>query len=757
MVSQFAAKAEFGHLVFETEDGSEDIVNSQDLGQALATCKVPLFVLNACQSAQEGKADAFGSVASQLLAVGARGVVAMSYSVYATTASRFIERFYESLAHHKTLAEAVADARNTLYADASHDSVVGKIELRDWIVPVLYQQERSYVPVSPDAGTQTEKQANAVDAFEQANATCPARQFGFIGRDYDMLRIERALRNDEDPWVLLSGIGGVGKTELARGFARWYAETGGCPGGVFATEFEKKADFAQVIGSIAGFGTEFSRLDEKEQTQRLIEHLRKNACLLIWDNFEPVAGYPEGATPRATDEEQKKLAGFLQALRGGKSRVLITTRKTSEKWLGIAYHLISIEGLNKWDAEQLAKKVLQTVGRSPKEFKNDPDYSRLIALLNGHARLIEVVLPQLEKKRPAEIIEALQHRTSDLGEAMEDASLAFAFSQMSERARKHLPAIGLFTSYAGADFLGNFMTLGEQGKPVYTELLGEALSLEGWEAILEEAARSGLLRLLAGSIYELHPTLPVFLRRQLVAAIGEDGLNRLDSEFLNLYTFIAAYYFEAAQKADRIAITGLRIEEANLLRALRLAEKSQQWDMIQTIVQTIGEFYEITNRMDEWRALHTGLLNHVGRKVSTGTNRSRAKLWIFLISDEANRALERGDVDNAESAYNKVLDYLVFLNDPNVETNLAVVYYQLGIVAQERQQFDLAEQWYKKALAIFERLGHAHSMVNTLAQLGVLRQKQERWQESVAWLGKALAIASEYRMRVTGKILFHLA
>jgi hypothetical protein len=385
IVSQFAAKAEFGHLVFETEDGSADIVNSQDLGQALATCKVPLFVLNACQSAQEGKADAFGSVASQLLAVGARGVVAMSYSVYATTASRFIERFYESLAHHKTLAEAVADARNKLYADASHDSVVGKIELRDWIVPVLYQQKHSYVPVSPKAGTKVKKQADAVDAFEQANTVCPSRQFGFIGRDYDMLRIERALRNDEDPWVLLSGIGGVGKTELARGFARWYAETGGCPSGVFATEFEKKADFAQVIGSIAGFGTEFSRLDEKEQTRILIDYLRKNACLLIWDNFEPVAGYPEGSLPRATDEEQKKLAGFLQALRGGKSRVLITTRKTNEKWLGIAYHLISVKGLNKWDAEQLAKKVLQIVGRNPKDFNNDPDYSRLILLLNGHA------------------------------------------------------------------------------------------------------------------------------------------------------------------------------------------------------------------------------------------------------------------------------------------------------------------------------------------------------------------------------------
>jgi tetratricopeptide (TPR) repeat protein len=366
-------------------------------------------------------------------------------------------------------------------------------------------------------------------------------------------------------------------------------------------------------------------------------------------------------------------------------------------------------------------------------------------------------LPQLEKKRPAEIIEALQHRTSDLGEAMEDASLAFAFSQMSERARKHLPSIGLFTSYVDADVLGFFMTLGEQGKPVYTELVGEALNAEGWEAILEEAARSGLLSSPGSRVYELHPTLPVFLRRQLVAAIGEDGLNRLDTEFLNLYAAIAQYYFEAARKADRNAIAMLSIEEANLLRALRLAEKNEQWGMGGQIVQTLNEFYEITNRTDEWKALRTGLLNYVGREMSTSADRNRARLWMFLIGDEANQALGRGDFGNAEVAYKQALDYLVSINEPSVESMMAVSYHQLGIIAEERQQFDLAEQWYKKALAIYEQLEHPPLAVYTLAQLGVLRRKQERWQESVAWFGKALAIADKYQMRVGRQILPYLA
>jgi hypothetical protein len=88
------------------------------------------------------------------------------------------------------------------------------------------------------------------------------------------------------------------------GFARWYAETDGCPGGVFAASFKEKADFGQVIGSIVGYGTDFSLLPDEEQWEYLVRYLRENRCLLIWDNFERVAGYPADRDPLATAEEQ---------------------------------------------------------------------------------------------------------------------------------------------------------------------------------------------------------------------------------------------------------------------------------------------------------------------------------------------------------------------------------------------------------------------------------------------------------------------
>ncbi|MGB8657505.1 MAG: CHAT domain-containing protein [Candidatus Zixiibacteriota bacterium] len=754
---QFGAKADAGHLVFEKADGTAQVVNSQDLGQVLNTCKVPLFVLNACQSAEEGRSNPFSSVASQLVAIGAKAVVAMSYSVYASTAAQFVKRFYECLIRHCSLADAVAAGRKNLYSYRERDSVVGPIELHDWIVPVLYQKESGYVPIPKGttlAAAEEEKEKTAEP--KGPDQTCQEGRFGFIGRDYDVLRIERGLRNEKNPFVLLHGMGGVGKTELAFGFARWFWETSGCPGGVFVTSFKEKADIGQVMGSIVGFATDFSRLPYKQQWNHLVGYLRENPCLLIWDNFETVAGYPEGAEPLATSEDRAELSRFLKGLRGGKSRVAITTRKTDEGWLGIAYEPVELSGLTARDGSELAKAILRTVGRKPEEFRDDPDYSELIKLLKGHPRSIEVVLPNLRTRSPRDLIDALQHRVDQLGESLEDASLAYAFSQMSAQTRKHLPFIGLFGSFVYANILGLFVGAGGRSQQTYQETVGQVLDVKGWEDVLDEAGRCGLLGPRGGGLCEMHPTLAPFLRRQLLSATGEQGLKRLDSEFMKFYAAWAGTFSERVDRSDPKAIGLVEVEESNLLRAIRLAETKEEWRTAQAIAQLFGDFYECVGRADEWRALRTRLLSRVGRDVSRNTERDQANLWMYLLGSEADDSMRRGQLATAEQAYKRILGYLVSLSDPEVEPKIATAYHQLGRIAEERQQFDQAEAWYRKALEIKERLGHPPLMVNTLAQLGVLRRRQNQLSDSILWFGRAHLIAAEYNMPVGARILLEV-
>ena len=85
-----------GVLAFEKPGGGSDLVGAAKVAQVLAEGKVPVVVLNACQSGAVGK-ELEASVATALLKAGCAAVVAMAYSVYAVAAAEFMAAFYESL------------------------------------------------------------------------------------------------------------------------------------------------------------------------------------------------------------------------------------------------------------------------------------------------------------------------------------------------------------------------------------------------------------------------------------------------------------------------------------------------------------------------------------------------------------------------------------------------------------------------------------------------------------------------------------
>ena len=239
-----------GVLVFENLDGSPQIVTAAQIAQNLADCGVPIFVLNACKSAQEGE-DKFSSVATRLVSSGAKGVVAMAYSVYAVAAKHFIGRLYGELVKGANLSQAVAAGRKAVLNQPQRPSPKGDKILRDWIVPVLYQQE-SYAPFIPEDSTDDILDLDDVLVETRYIASLHGfpdeGAYGFIGRDYDILRLERAFRQNNI--VLMKGMGGVGKTELSCGFARWLEETQGRAGKMFFVSFEHGATLINVINSV---------------------------------------------------------------------------------------------------------------------------------------------------------------------------------------------------------------------------------------------------------------------------------------------------------------------------------------------------------------------------------------------------------------------------------------------------------------------------------------------------------------------------
>jgi tetratricopeptide (TPR) repeat protein len=315
-----------------------------------------------------------------------------------------------------------------------------------------------------------------------------------------------------------------------------------------------------------------------------------------------------------------------------------------------------------------------------------------------------------------------------------------AFGHLSPRARRHLPFVGLFASSVSLDILESFVGAGDKQMERYADLLGEALDATGWEAVLDEAVRCGLVLAVHHGLYDLPPALPVFLRRQLVAAAGAEALPQWGREFAEFYAAWAAHLEDDVINGQEQARRLVAVEEANLLQALRLAGIDDQWRLAQPIVRTLKELYEASDRLDEWHTLRTRLLDQVGRELPPTAGRDQAGLWLFLLGSEANAAQASGELDRAEGLHRDILQYLLHHPDSQTEPLVGVSCHQLGLIAEERGQLDLAEQRYRKALDIFQQLGLERSAADEYYQLGNIAQQRRQLDLAEPYYRQALQV-----------------
>ncbi|MDZ8070031.1 MAG: tetratricopeptide repeat protein [Nostoc sp. DedQUE08] len=753
-----------GVLVFEDEQGNEQLVSAKEIAQYLTDCRVPIFVLNACKSGQVGE-EAFSSVAGQLVKLGAKGVVAMAYSVYAKGAEHFIGRLYGELVRGECIATAVAAGRKSMSIEKMRPSPKGNLPLQDWLVPVLYQQE-PYTPFVPQKTAPSfadlMAQADNTPASSKAVGLPDESAYGFIGRDYEILRLERAFRQNHV--VLVQGMGGVGKTELVAGFARWLDDTQGREH-IFFTSFEQGAGLSQVINQIgrALGGERFSQMMLEQQEAVVRQYLQTHPCLLIWDNFEPVNGFPTGNEPLLSGEERNKLKRFLKELRGGKSWVLITSRR-EEPWLDCGYSLINLRGLSQADAQELAAKILQTVGV---ERKNLPaEYLELLKLLGGHPLSLRVVLLHLKTQTPVQLIEALR-RGLDTFRGQEEegreksltVSLNYSFAKLSERTRRHLPFLALFSERVDADWLHDFSKSpdGYYGQ-VYRVVFGENLQKADWLQILNEAAAAGIVEyLLCETLYKIHPALPWYLRQQLNKIASHEVINELEKKLLIFYADLANYYCNQLISKAEVATFVLQVEAPNLLQNLRLAEHQQEWAYAQSILQALGGVYERIGRKPEFKSLRQRALKQVSMHLvdAKAKGEDAFNFWMYLRVNEANEALQNAKLAEARKVYQEILDELIGVNDPSVNGKIATVNHNLGYIAEEQRQFDVAVDYYNKALKIREDAEDLYSAASDYHQLGNVAFRQRQFNMAVDYYNKALKIYKDAGDLYSAATVYH--
>ncbi|MFC4531558.1 tetratricopeptide repeat protein [Sphaerisporangium dianthi] len=103
-------------------------------------------------------------------------------------------------------------------------------------------------------------------------------------------------------------------------------------------------------------------------------------------------------------------------------------------------------------------------------------------------------------------------------------------------------------------------------------------------------------------------------------------------------------------------------------------------------------------------------------------------------------AQERGEYDQALEWYGRSLTIKEELGN---RAGMATGYHQLGMIAQERGEYDQALEWYRRSLTIKEELGNRAGMAAGYHQLGMIAQERGEYDQALEWYRRSLTIKEE--------------
>ncbi|MGE0082806.1 MAG: CHAT domain-containing protein [Desulfococcaceae bacterium] len=685
-----------GYLCFENPEQPENLhfADGEDMGNLLSAAGVPVLVLNACRSAhaeapekpkeepdagataQRDQIRAFGSLAQEIVNAGTAGVVAMRYNVYVDTAARFVADLYASLIAGNPLGHAVTQGRKFLADNPVREISGDSIAMQDWCVPVVYEAGTlSLFPKSKEKKLNISlSPTNAVPARGHLDPDLPlAPDAGFWGRDETLLAMDRAF--DTDKVILLHAYAGSGKTAAAAEFARWYSLTGGVEGPVLFTSFEQYRPLARVLdkfgqvfsGTLENAGINWLALDDADRKSIALQVFQQIPLLWIWDNVEPVTGFPAGTGSAWKPEEQKDLADFLRQAADSKARFLLTSRREEKAWLRDFPRRITLPAMPMHEREQMARGLAKKQG---KPFHDLKAWRPLLRFTDGNPLTLTVLVGQALRDglENEEQIKAFTEKLQKGETAFDDdekqgrskslaASLNYGFEHaFTEEERKILALLYFFQGFV------DVKVLMAMGNPKLDSALPElrGMSRENFEILLNRAAEVGLLTAYGSGYYSIHPALPWFFKSLFegfyppTLNLGEEQSEeksfseQATQAFVNAMGAMGNYYNGQYSDGNRNVIHILYKEEANLLHGLRMSRVKGWWIRTTNIMQGLRCLYDQVGKRTEWKRLVEEIVPDYIDITTDAPLPGREEKWGLIMEYRVRMAMEEYDWYEAE-------------------------------------------------------------------------------------------------------------
>lgn len=648
-------------------------VPAKDIGSLLRDRRVSLFVLDACQSAM-AETNVDTSVAAELLRQGVVSVVAMRYAVLLSTAKRFVEALYGALAKGHRIGRAMVEAQYALKSAPvrSDFGSKGRLELQDWMVPVLFQEGDDPqifvggVATNPEA-VEARKQD---DTFRRGELHAKPLH-GFVGRARDLLRIERRISRTRR--VAIVGAGGEGKTALAVEAAHWFLLTKQRERVAFVS-VERLSDARAVLDAIGrqlvpGYSVAMVEAGGSDPIHPVKSALLKERTLLIVDNFESLFALADKDPTNA--EAVRDIVKLVHELADVPGTWLITTSRESLP-APLDGEDLRIGSLDLPDARELLVNVLREKGIEPPYERKAAEeleqaITSLIEAVRGHARSLVLLGPNIagrgiEPTREAILCEmvALEKRFPGDREKSLLASVRVSLDRLDPATRKKIAPLCVFRQ--AAHYLAMAVVL--QIEP------NDAMELSNHLVDLGLVDADGAYLLPDPALRE-------------VLEVEMDALARISAEkrWCNGMYQLARFLYRQRSSGAPTAVHATRMSMLDLVEALEAAASGTRTNdvAIEVAMRFASELEALISTIGHPRALTRV---RAIRKALTRMTPDWTHARFAAESEEVDRHLEAGNIRGALEVAILLRNHAEAMGDryPQAEYDRAIAQWRLGHV-----------------------------------------------------------------------------
>ncbi|QTR45794.1 CHAT domain-containing protein [Thiothrix litoralis] len=549
-----------GALCFEDPQDSHELknrrmqlVHADTLAVLLRDYRIPLVFLEACQTAQTDT-DPSASVAAKLLEEGITSVVAMTHSVLVATARRFVTQFYRTLAEGQRIGKAMLAGQTELMRDTFRLPIAGAgdLHLQDWFVPILYQEQHD--PQLFARLPSATAQLMTAQQRQTRLGKLPEHEYKFVGRSRELLTVERLL--EQQPYAVIRGRGGEGKTTLAVELARWLVQSRRFERCAFVSveqythpDYVLEQLLQQLVNANHNFAAEYAS-DTDKALQAIRRVLENERVLIVVDNVEALLA--DGGNVGA-------VLGVLAKLLPH-PHLLFTTREPLPAPFHHTAREIVLGALSVTDAKALVMQVMNNEGlhlRHDDQGNTPQEVDDLVGSVGCHARALVLLARELAQRgmkattaNVRAIMQELEQRHPGQRELSLFASVELSLRRLSPEVREQIAGLAVFQD--GSSSTNMAYVLNVEGNQITT--------------IIQEMIQVGLAQPIGDYGYiRLDPALPATLDLELTVQQREGYRQRWREVMGELVDFLYQQKFKDTKLQSQLT----QLELTNLMTYLQ--------------------------------------------------------------------------------------------------------------------------------------------------------------------------------------------